>query len=238
MTNDAAYYQRDGYIARIRLNRPETGNRIDREILLALDRALIAAEEDIDARIVIVEAAGDDFCVGEAPRQSTPYLQGPGAAVADELQNARRLQYLANLPRATIAVVRGCCAGVGLTLAMLCDFVVCSDDAVFSDPSVSEGGVPSFALWPFFAWHKISKQLMFGGELSGGEAERLGLVSKAVPDVRLAAEVQSYVDLLLLASADALAWNKEMISSCIEARGGGRMWRDSAIYHALGTVPA
>ena len=46
------------------------------------------------------------------------------------------------------------------------------------------------------------------------------------------------MDLLLLAPADALAWNKEMITSCIEARGGGKMWRDSAVYHALGTVPA
>ena len=101
--------------------------------------------------------------------------------MAEELQNARRLQFLANLPRATVAVVRGRCAGLGLTLAMLCDFVVCSEDAVFSDPSVREGGVPSFALWPFFAWHKISKQLLFGGEFSGVEAERLGLISKAVP---------------------------------------------------------
>jgi len=95
----AAYYRRDGNIARIRLDRPDTGNRIDRELLLALDEALIAAEEDIDAKVLLFETAGDDFCVGEAPRQGSPHVGGPSAVVAEELQNSRRLQFLANLPR-------------------------------------------------------------------------------------------------------------------------------------------
>jgi enoyl-CoA hydratase len=232
-------YRRDGHVGLVTLNRPETGNALSQDMLRALDRALIAAEEDIDAKIVLLQADGPDFSVDaelDEPEAALA-LGGPGARLVHETHQVRRFEYIVNFPRPTIAVVRGRCAGVGLTLAMCCDFVICSDDARLSDPAVTNGNTPTFALWPFYAWHKKAKEILFGGELSGATAAEWGLVTSSVPAGQLEAEVKRYVEMLLLAPADALVWMKEMISATLEARGGGIMWRDSAVYQALGAGP-
>ncbi|MGD9713898.1 MAG: enoyl-CoA hydratase/isomerase family protein, partial [Thermomicrobiales bacterium] len=177
--------------------------------------------------------AGPDFSTGEVPDEGC-FLDGPGARLAQELQSARRFEFLTNITRPTVAVVRGQCIGIGLTIAMCCDFVICSDDAQFSESTVSNGTVPSFALWPLFAWHKKAKELLFGRVITGAEAAEWGLVTSSAPADQLLEEVDRLVHFLLLAPADALVWTKEMIAAGIEARGGGVMWRDSAVYHALG----
>jgi enoyl-CoA hydratase/carnithine racemase len=226
-------YRRAGHVGTVRLDSPQTGNRFSYAMLQALDRALIQADEDIDAKVVRIEASGADFSVGDESDEEC-HLGGPGARLAQELQNARRFEYLTNLTRPTIAVVRGQCAGTGLTIAMCCDFVICSDDARLSEPAVKNGAVPSFALWPFFTWHKKAKELLFGREISGADAAEWGVVTRSVPADQLAEEVERQIDFLLLAPADALVWTKEMVAASTEARGAGVMWRDSAVYHALG----
>jgi enoyl-CoA hydratase/carnithine racemase len=231
-------FRRDGHIGTITLNSPETGNRLTHEMLLALDRALIAAEEDIDAKVVVIHGAGSDFCAGGDAQEPRMQAGGPGGLLALQLQNARRWEYLSNLPRPFIAVVQGRCEGTGLTLAMCCDFIICTNDAQISEPAVLHGVTPSFALWPFYTWHKRSKEVLFGRVLSGPQAVTWGLATSAVPAGELDAEVARYVDSLLLAPADALVWMKEMISASLEARGGGIMWRDSAVYHALDAAAA
>lgn len=231
-------FHRDGHVGTITLNSPETGNRLTHELLLALDRALIAAEEDIDAKVVVIRGAGQDFCVGGDPDEHCAQPGGPGGLLALHTQNTRRWEYLSNLPRPFIAVVQGRCEGAGLTLAMCCDFIICSEDARISEPAVQQGVTPSFALWPFYTWHKRSKEVLYGRVLSGTEAVAWGLATSAVPAPKLDAEVAHYVDSLLLAPADALVWTKEMISASLEARGGGVMWRNSAVYHALDAAGA
>jgi enoyl-CoA hydratase len=233
MGHDLVEYHRTGHVGIVRLNNPHAGNRFSSEMLQALDSALIESEEDIDAKVVRIEATGADFSVGN-DISDISHLGGPGAHVADELQNARRFEYLTNLTRPTIAVVRGRCAGTGLTIAMCCDFVVCSDDARLSEPAVFNGTTPSFALWPFFIWHKKAREILFGKEITATDAEELGLITCSVQADQLNEEIERLTDFLLLSPADALVWTKEMIAACTEARGAGMMWRDSAVYQALG----
>jgi enoyl-CoA hydratase/carnithine racemase len=235
MADGLVTFERQGAVGTVRLNSPATGNRFDRALLQALDRALIAAEEDIDAKVIVIAATGSDFCLGEDAEAGTG-VGGPGGSVAQALQDSRRFEYLSNIPRPVIVAVRGQCAGMGLALAMCCDFVICAEDARLSEPAVRNGATPHFALWPFFAWHKRAKELLLGRELSGAEAVAWGLATSSVPEAQLEAEVARYVDFLLLAPADALVWTKEMIAATVEARGGGMMWRDTALYQALAPV--
>src|SRR5947209_5629460 len=115
MPGELVEYRRDGDVGIVRLNRPEKANALNHDMLLALDRALIAAEEDIDAKVVVLEAAGADFSVGEDLDEANGSLDlsGPGARLASETHKVRRFEYIVNFPRPTIAVVRGRCSGAG-----------------------------------------------------------------------------------------------------------------------------
>ena len=233
--SELVQYSRDGTVGVIRLNRPEQDNQLNEEMLLSLDAAMIAAEEDIDAKFILIEAAGDHFSVGaDHAEEALARQASPAQRLARETAAVRRFEYLTNFLRPTIAVVRGRCVGIGLTIAMSCDFVICSDDATLEEPAVKEGNVPSFALWPFFAWHKKARELLFNGSISASDAAEWGIISSSVPAAELDAEVARYSEMLALAPADAMVWMKEMISATLESRGAGNMWQDSAVYHALG----
>jgi enoyl-CoA hydratase/carnithine racemase len=236
MMSELVQYHRDGTIGTIRLNRPEQNNEFNAEMLAALDAAMVAAEEDIDAKFIVIEAAGDHFSVGaDAAEVAAARQAGPAQRLTLETAAVRRFEYLTNFLRPTVAVVQGRCVGVGLTIAMSCDFVICSADATLEEPAVKEGNLPSFALWPFFAWHKKARELLFNGSITAPEAAEWGIISSSVPTAELEAEVGRYGEMLALAPADAMVWMKEMISATLESRGGGNMWQESAVYHALGT---
>jgi enoyl-CoA hydratase len=87
------------------------------------------------------------------------------------------------MPKPTIAMVQGACIAGGLMLAWVCDLIIASDDAFFSDPVVRMGipGVEYFAhvheLNP-----RIAKEFLFLGERMGAErAWQMGMVNKVVP---------------------------------------------------------
>ncbi len=194
----------EGAVATITLNRPDKLNAINdamfRELLAALDEV----RQDWDSLVVVIKGAGRAFSAGQDlsgvgtdevmppnPR-SKAYLYN---MFATEMQNQWRWQTIFEFPKITVAQVHGYCLGAGLDLAMACRAIIATEDAVLGDPSVRMGLASPNPLWTYRIGLKKTKELLLTGKyIDGKEAERVGLVMKAVSADKLEEEMSSVTE--------------------------------------------
>jgi len=194
----------EGAVATITLNRPEKLNAINDEMFRELLAALDEVRQDGDSLVVVIKGAGRAFSAGQDlsgvgtdevmppnPR-SKAYLYN---MFATEMQNQWRWQTIFEFPKITVAQVHGYCLGAGLDLAMACRAIIATDNAVLGDPSVRMGLASPNPLWTYRIGLKKSKELLLTGKyVDGKEAERIGLVMKAVPADKLEEEMSSVTE--------------------------------------------
>ena len=191
-------------IATITLNRPEKLNAMNDTMLIELQAALDEVSKDKESWVVIIKGAGKSFSVGQdLSGVGTDRVMPPNprrrAYLSDmfttEMQNSLMWQSLFELPKRTIAQVHGYCLGAGLDLAMSCQTIVATEDAIFGDPSVRMGLASPNPLWTFRVGLKKTKELLLTGKyIDGREAERIGLIMKAVPPDKLEDEAELAAD--------------------------------------------
>jgi enoyl-CoA hydratase len=196
----------DGKVATITLNRPDKLNAINDEMLRDVMKALDKVKRDFESEVVVIKGAGKSFCAGQdLSGEGTAQVMPPNPRekaylydiFATSLHNQSVWQYIFEFPKITVAQVHGYCLGMGLDLAMACHATICTEDAVFGDPSVRMGIAPSNPLWTFRIGLKKTKELLLTGKyIDGREAERIGLVMKAVPadelEDKMATEVEVF----------------------------------------------
>ena len=185
----------EGKIATITLNRPEKLNAINDEMLRELMKALEKTRNHYESLVVVIKGAGDSFSVGQdLSGEGTKEIMPPNPRNKTYLydmftqsqKNQSIWQYIFEFPKITVAQVHGYCLGMGLDLAMACRAIICTDDAIFGDPSVRMGIASPNPLWTFRVGLKKSKELLLTGRyIDGKEAQRIGLVMKAVPAAEL-----------------------------------------------------
>ena len=228
-------YEKKDKIGWIILNRPEKLNAINDCLLEELDQALAAAEPDLEVKVVVIKGAGKCFSVGQdltglgtsevLPLERRGRLSTKRLLEA-ERRRSRRWEYIFNLAKPTIAQVHGHCLGAGLSLAMLCDITIASQDAVFGDPELRMGLLPGMPLWLWLVGIKKTKEMLYSGRyIDASEAEKIGLINKVVPPDKLEQEVNRLAEGISLMPGDGLAICKDGINAVMEARGLGEAWR-------------
>jgi enoyl-CoA hydratase/carnithine racemase len=173
----------DAHVAVVTLNRPEALNAISGEVADFLAGALIQAAAEPNAWVVVLAAAGERaFCVG-ADLKERNRLDDTGW-IRNRILMRGLFDSLRALPQPTIASVFGFALGGGFELALNCDLIVASDDAVFGLPEVRVGIVPGGGGTQALARRlgpARAKDLVFTGRRIGAEeAYGLGLVARVV----------------------------------------------------------
>ena len=137
MSSGVARTDRDG-VAELRLERPESRNAVNTELLLGLREHLQAIQDDASTRAVIVAAAGPAFCAGADVREFPPDAppQGPLRRIRLVTEVLRRL---GELEQPTLAAVHGAAVGAGWGIALACDVCYATADATFSLPELAKG---------------------------------------------------------------------------------------------------
>lgn len=205
-------YAIDGAIARLTINRPERRNAMSFEVMAAMRETLAEAAIDDAVRVVVITGAGDRaFCAGA----DLSSIGGDAGAVASHDARgvlAEVFRDLWSLGKPTIARVRGYCLAGGFGLAMACDFVVASDDAIFGTPEVNVG------LWPYMITVPLLRSLAprvafdlmaTGRRVDAAEAEHLGIVSKVVAVEELDEAVDTLAADLASKSPLVMRWGRE-----------------------------
>lgn len=222
-------------VARLVLDRPEARNAQDLRMTYELNAGFDRAAQDDSVRVIVLAADGPHFSSGHDLRdRATPEDFGavgswggfsqPGA----EGHMAREHEiYLGmcwrwrNLPKPTIAAVHGKTIAGGLMLMWVCDLVVASEDASFSDPVVAFGvnGVEYFA-HPWELGVRKAKELLFTGEAIGAEeARQLGMVNRVVPREELEKHTLLLAEKIASRPSMGLKLAKQSVNQAQDAQG-------------------
>jgi len=186
---------KDG-VAILTMNRPERLNAMSRPMLEAMEAALarLAGAPEIGA--VVLTGAGRAFCAGGDVKAMAEGAEVAGGSLEERAQQLRaRMEvsrWLHEMPKPTIAMVRGAAAGAGLSLALACDLRVASETAKFTTAFARVGYSGDFG-GSYFLTRLVgtarARELYFTAELlDAARALAIGLVNRVVPDAELETE--------------------------------------------------
>ncbi len=208
-------------IAVVLLNRPRQRNALRYESWTELSDVLHSVVAD-DVRGLVLAGADGFFCAGGDLKTGPAHGSGP-LGPAGRVEHAQRvMEQLKAVPVPTIAAVEGAAVGLGWSLALSCDLVVCASDAYFAAPFVARAVVPDGGL----AWrltqqlgrHRAASLLLRGARLPAADAERLGLVTDVVEPGSAVARAVAIADELGRADAGAVEMTKRLINSAEAAQ--------------------
>ena len=210
-------YEKKGPVATLTMYRPERMNAMTNRMLLEAGRALAAAAEDRELRVLLLTGAGErGFCPGA---DLNMVASGEGSE-ADRLtaEDFRVPVLLHEMPAVTVAAINGACAGAGLGWACACDFRFAAQSARFNVAFLDVGVAGDMGgPWtlPRIIGAARARELYFmPDKFDAAEALRIGLVSKVFSDTSFRAEVDGIVRRLAEAAPIAL---RTMKSNFLEA---------------------
>ncbi|MGD8824800.1 MAG: crotonase/enoyl-CoA hydratase family protein [Myxococcales bacterium] len=223
-------YERDGRIGRITLNRPEVMNAIDDELPSELADCVARANADPTVHVIVLAGAGRGFCAGY---DLAYYAEATGAASGTQempwdpmrdyafmMRNTELFMSLWRSYRPVICKVHGYAVAGGSDIALCSDLVVMAEDARIGYMPARVWGCPTTAMWVYRVGPENAKRMLFTGDkIDGREAERMGLVHKAVPSERLDVEVEALAARICTVPVNQLMMQKLVINQAIEAMG-------------------
>jgi enoyl-CoA hydratase/carnithine racemase len=195
MSESLKFATADG-VATITLNRPERMNAFTWEMLDAWAAALDECQRDDRIHAIIITGAGKGFCSGgDIGEMAARGAQTPLQRRNDLIEHVHRIPLaLDALDKPVIAAINGAATGAGLDLALFCDLRYAALSARLGETYVRVGLVPGAGgawILPRRVGMAKALELFWTGELvDAREAERIGLVNKAVPDEELLPYVQ------------------------------------------------
>jgi enoyl-CoA hydratase/carnithine racemase len=178
----------DAGVARVVLNRPEKRNCLNAPLVAAFFEALEIIRADRDLKVVITKGAGPAFSSG----LDLHFLRSVSSGLRDWDRPTPTIQLaeaIRNFPRIMIAQVHGYCLGGALGIMNMHDLVFAAEDTQIGMPEVLRGSfgqmVTSTLLHGRIPLKKIAMIQLVGRNITGAEADRLGIISQAVPSVEL-----------------------------------------------------
>ena len=177
-------------VAKITLNRPQALNAMSEKLLAELEDALRDAGADDDVQVVILTGAGRAFSAGMDLKELTTRAERKVDSV-QLLQGVPKA--IENLEKPLIAAVNGHCYTGAFELALMCDMIIASENAIFCDTHARFGLVHGWGgsqRLPRLIGPMKARELIFTSEpVKADEAGRIGLVNKVVPAGELDKEV-------------------------------------------------
>jgi enoyl-CoA hydratase len=239
VTEEVVRYEVAGAVATVTMNRPEYRNAQNSAMTYALDAAFTRAVDDDEVKVIVLAGEGKHFSAGHDigtpgrdvdttfDRKAVMWWDHVGKPGGDG-RYAREMEvYLGmcrrwrEIPKPTIAMVQGACIAGGLMLAWVCDLIVASDDAFFSDPVVRMGipGVEYFA-HPWVMGPRAAKEFLFTGDRVGAaRAYELGMVNKVVPRDELRKETDQVAEKISAMPRFGLALTKRAVNQAEDQMG-------------------
>jgi 2-(1,2-epoxy-1,2-dihydrophenyl)acetyl-CoA isomerase len=203
MTQDLLEDVRDG-VAVLTMNRPDRLNALSLPMLDALQEALPRLAASADVGVVVLTGAGRGFCAGGDVKSMAEGTEAEGDTLEERAQALRaRMEtsrWLHEMPKPTIAMVRGAAAGAGLSLALACDLRIASETARFATAFARVGYSGDFG-GSYYLTKLVgsarARELYFTAEiLDARQAQALGVVNRVVPDADLERETRALAERL------------------------------------------
>lgn len=170
-----------GGVVKVVLNRPKL-NLINAEVLEGIDRVVDQVRDDPDVRVLLLTGEGQVFSAGADLSQ---YFPNSAAFMEFARKGARTLRKLSEVPKLTVAVLKGYALGGGLELALNCDLRLGTEDVELGFPELTRGLVPAWSgsqkLPQLLGVSRASWLILTSERIKGKRAYDMGLVSRILP---------------------------------------------------------
>jgi 2-(1,2-epoxy-1,2-dihydrophenyl)acetyl-CoA isomerase len=237
-------YETDGPVATITLNRPDRLNAMNRELMTRAVEVFEKAASDPAVRVLILTGAGKGFCAGGDLagfaggefKQPQPIEQ----RIAELRRSMRTSQILRESDMVTIAAINGACAGAGFSWALACDLRYAAASAKFSSAFLNAGLSGdfggSYSLTHIVGTAKARELYLLAERFDAAEAERIGLVSKTLPDTELMNHVRGVARRLAESAPIALREIKRNLNDAMRLSFSEALDREADRHSRCGTT--
>lgn len=225
MTYDHLLVEQAGAVRRIWLNREGMRNAQSQALLDELDAALEAAREDPGVRVLVLAAKGKHFSAGHDLKEAQEKRAAFSVEQRWEYEEKRYYGYCMKLwdfPKPTVAQVQGACVAAGFMVANMCDLLVASEDAFFSDPVTHTLGAAAteVLIHPWVMGLRPAKELLFMGErFDARRGYELGFVNKVVPAADLEDAAMQVAQRIAQAPPFAMRILKKSLNRSMDVQG-------------------
>jgi enoyl-CoA hydratase/methylglutaconyl-CoA hydratase len=210
-----------GGVATITLDSPHNRNALSQQLTGELLAHLEAADADDAVRAILIRSAGEVFCSGADLSEATTVGMGVGAQRMVDVQRA-----IVAGTKPVVAQVAGPVRAGGIGIVAAADISLAGHDASFALTEVRLGlaaATVSLTVIPRLTDRGASLTFLTGEGVDGAEAERLGLVTRSVPDFELDAAVADVLSSLLKGVPQGMRETKKLLNrrllADIDARG-------------------
>ena len=216
MENQAVLYSVENETATITLNRPNSLNSMNEDLVNTLLSVLQTAEGADNVRVIVLTGNGRAFCAG-GDLSHLGALQDVVMAQNFITKVGKLVEKIMSLNKPIIAMVNGIAAGAGFNLALACDIIYCAKSARFAQSFAKVGLVPDCAgmyLLPRIIGLHKAKELMFTADLiDSATADKLGLINKVVADEELSTETYAFAEKLKNSAPLAIGLIKQTLNN-------------------------
>ncbi|MCC6382719.1 MAG: enoyl-CoA hydratase/isomerase family protein [Dehalococcoidia bacterium] len=215
-------------VALVTLNRPDVLNATNNVLHRELTEVWADVDRDPAVRVAVVTGAGSAFSAGgdladleeRAPLPAEQRFE----AIATLMREAQQLVYsIVNCEKVIVSAINGVAVGAGLAVALMADISIIADDARLTDGHLRLGvaaGDHAAIIWPILCGMAKAKYYLLTSDfLDGREAERIGLVSKAMPREQVLPEALRLAHRLADGPQHALRFTKRALNQWLRLGG-------------------
>jgi enoyl-CoA hydratase len=234
-------FHREGRVLTATIAAPGPVNGVDARLHDELARIFTDLQHDPDSDIIILTGHGRAFSAGGDFDWFAEQIADP-RKFRDIGWDAKRIATsLLDIEKPVICRLNGAAAGLGATIALLCDIIIADENAVIGDPHVKVGlvaGDGGAVIWPQLIGYARAKEYLLTGDLlKAPEAARIGLINHAVPTDQLDAKVAEIVAKLQANPRWAVRWTKVITNQPLKA-AVAQMMDASIAYEMMSNITA
>ncbi len=205
----------DGVLV-VRLDRPDTHNAVNERLHFELAGIWPTIGDDPQTRVVVVTGSGRAFSAGAELNLVEAHATRPPSRATARRQVSDLVHAMIELDKPVVSAITGVAIGAGLAVALLADISVAATNARLSDGHSRVGlaaGDHAVLIWPLLCGMAKAKYYLLTSEfVSGREAERIGLVSLAVPPADVGPKALAVAERLASGSATAIGFTKRSLN--------------------------
>ena len=234
-------FHREGRILTATITGANPVNGVDAAMHDELARVFTDLQHDEHSDIIILTGAGRAFCAGGDFAWFEEQIADP-KKFRDIGWDAKRIvTSLLDVEKPVICRLNGAAAGLGATIALLCDIIVADENAVIGDPHVKVGlvaGDGGAVIWPqLIGYARAKEYLLTGDMIKATKAAEIGLINHAVPSNELDAKVSEIAAKLMASPRWAVRWTKTVTNQPLKALVA-QMMDTSIAYEMLSNMAA
>jgi enoyl-CoA hydratase len=208
--------RRGGGILVVTVDRPEVLNAADEQLHRDLSRIWAVVDADEDVAVSVVTGAGRAFSAGGDLEMIERMTESYQATVEQWRDAGNVVEAMLGSTKPIVSAVNGVAVGAGLAVALLADVSVVGESARLSDGHARIGvaaGDHAALVWPLLCGMAKAKYYLLTADfIDGREAERIGLVTRCVPDGQVLDEALAVAARLAMSSATAVQWTKRVLN--------------------------